>query len=86
MLTKNNINYVYTIVFILYLIFFYNLNLFNNLPSFSFSRKSIGIVIIFVLINFVILISYFYEEKINLYKVFFFMVFIFATFFKICTL
>tara|TARA_B100001093_G_scaffold520372_1_gene615167 strand:+ start:1044 stop:2333 length:1290 start_codon:yes stop_codon:yes gene_type:complete len=71
MLTKNNINYVYTIVFILYLIFFYNLNLFNNLPSFSFSRKSIGIVIIFVLINFVILISYFYEEKINLYKVFF---------------
>ncbi len=71
MLIKNKINYIYLSIIVFYFISFNYLNFFDNIPKISFSKESLPLVILYFTANFILLVSFFFEEKININKLIF---------------
>jgi len=71
MLAKNKINYVYLSIVVFYFVSYSYLNFFDNLPKIAFSKGSLPLVILYFTANFILLVSFFFEEKININKLIF---------------
>ncbi len=71
MLVKNKINYIYLSIIFFYFISFSYFNFFDNLPKLAFSKKSLPLVVLYLTANIILLISYFFDEKINIKKIIF---------------
>ena len=71
MLAKNKINYVYLSIVFFYFVSYSYLNFFDNLPKIAFSKGSLPLVILYFTANFILLVSFFFEEKININKLIF---------------